>query len=164
MRKHAVVLVHLLVLAIPSAFLLSFFLQERSNADASGFRAEVASKGIGTSESSPASPVVVILEYATADKLLFSGVETFVSLTVVLSGKCFTAYTAHKGAFVGMRSQMRPKIISTCEAFGAEVALKGCRVLLSPFRVRSIARLVGIGPRRISKVQDVVTVWDARSR
>lgn len=46
------------------------------------------------------------------------------AFSVVLARECFAAYGAHKRSFVGMRSQVRTKIISACKPLRTEITLK----------------------------------------
>ena len=52
------------------------------------------------------------------------------ALAVVLTGEGLAADCADEGAFVGVGSEMRAQVVSTGEAFRAQVALKCCGVFL----------------------------------
>jgi hypothetical protein len=67
----------------------------------------VATESISTSESSAATPVVVVFEVTAADKLLLAGVKAFVSFSIMLTRERFTAHAAHERTLVGMGAQMR---------------------------------------------------------
>lgn len=77
------------------------------------------------------------------------------TLAVVLAGKGFPADGADKGPLVGVGAQVRAKVVGAREAFGAEVTLKRCWVLLDA--------LVGAGSRGargVGEFKDVITIGD----
>lgn len=67
-------------------------------------------------------------------KVLFlsnsSIMNVFMSLTVVLAGKCFAANAADEGTLVCMGAQMRPEVVGAGEPLRTESALESCRMLL----------------------------------
>lgn len=103
----------------------------------------MATKSISTSEPPAATPVAVVLEIATADKLLFTRMQAFVSLPVVLAGKCFTADTANKWTLIGVSAQMRTQVVGSCEAFRAQITLESGWVLLRALWVGAITGIAG---------------------
>lgn len=127
--EHARAVGHLL-LAVPAAFFLRFFLEQRADADAASFRAEMAAESVGAGEASPAAPVVAVFEVAAADELLLAGVQAFVALAVVLARECLAAHAADEGALVCVRAQMRPEVVGAGEALRTQSTLEGCWVLL----------------------------------
>lgn len=76
------------------------------------------------------------------------------AFAVVLTGKGFAANRADKGALVSMRSQMGAEVVGSCEAFGAECALKICRMFYTAVGASSG------GPIGIGEFEDVVAVGD----
>jgi hypothetical protein len=101
LRIHAIVH-RLLVLRLPSAFLLRFFLEKRPYADATGLGPKVTSQGVRTRKSSSTAPVVIVLEDATTHKFLFSGMQTLMPLPIVLASECLSAHVADERTFIGM--------------------------------------------------------------
>jgi hypothetical protein len=152
---NAVAVVHLLVL-VPATLLLCLLLEQRSDAYTTSLRSEVTTEGISTGKPSPATPATVILEHSTADELLLPGVETLMSLSIMLAGKRFSANTAYKRTLVGMSTQMRTKIISSSESFRTKRTLESCWVLLGALGTRAIANLGR--SRWVCQIQDVITV------
>ena len=134
-RVHAVAIVQLLVLSIPTALLLRLLFKQGTNAYSTSFGPEVTPKSICTSESPATTPIVAILEMASANKLFLAGVQAFVSLPVVLAGKSFSTNAAHKRTLIRVRAQMRAKIVRPSEALRAKSTLKCCGVLLCALRV-----------------------------
>lgn len=166
MLDHAVTIVHGLLLLCLPALLLGLLLEQRADADAARFRAEMPAEGVGASKAAAATPVIIVLEDAAADKLLLSAVEALVPLAIVLAGKGFAADGADKGTLVRVSSQMGAQVVGAREALGAEGALEGCRMFLRALgtvvlRARRVNRA---RPRWIGKVEDVVAMRHARRR
>jgi len=66
----------------------------------------VSSESVGARETAPATPLVPVLEYATADKLFLASVKTLMALAVVLTGERFAADVADEWALVGVSAQV----------------------------------------------------------
>jgi hypothetical protein len=63
------------VLLVPQPLPLDvLFVQQRLDADAPSFRAEMAAEGVGASEAPAAAPLSALLQLALADKLLLARV------------------------------------------------------------------------------------------
>jgi hypothetical protein len=114
--EHAITVVHLL-LAVPSTLLLRLLLEQGADADATGFGTEMATQGVSSGKSSPAAPVVAVFQVAAAHKLLLARVQPLVSLSVVLTGECFTAYAADEWALICVGTKMRSEVVRPGEAF-----------------------------------------------
>ena len=119
----------------------------------------MAPQGVGAREASAAAPVAARAELAAADEFFFARVEPFVAFAVVLAREGFAADGADKGAFVGVGAEVGAKVIGAGEAFGAEVALEGCRVFLDAL-FRSGSGRSG----RVREFEDVIPVGDGRGR
>jgi hypothetical protein len=146
------------------AALQRFLIQERFDADAASFRSEMATKGVRTSKSATATPVVTVLQLAPTDELLLSRMQAFVALAVMLSRESFAAMTANKRALIGMGSQVRSKIVCARETLWAQAALESGWMLLSLPYTSTFIGVVGCRATRVGKVQYVVAVWYARCR
>ena len=84
--------------------------------------------------------MTVVLEITAANKLLFAGVQTFVSFPVVLASKGLAANAAYKGTFIGMGAKMRPQVVGTCESLRTQSTLKSSWVLLGTLGASTLAR------------------------
>lgn len=157
--EHAVTIGHLLLLTIPTTFLLRLFFEQGAYADATSFRSEMATKCICTSEPPTATPMTVVLEVTAAHKLLLARMKAFVSFSIVLASECFTANAAHKWTLISVSAQMRTQIIGACETLRTQGALESCRMFLRTLWVRAVGR-VGRS-RGVGKIQNIVAVGDA---
>jgi hypothetical protein len=59
-------------------------------------------KSVGAGEPPAATPVVAVLQVATANELFLSRVQTFMTFTVVLARKSLATNAANKRPFVGV--------------------------------------------------------------
>jgi hypothetical protein len=84
----------------------SLFIHERFDANTAGLAAEVPTKCVSTCKSPAAAPAVGVLELALANELLFTRVQAFMTLAIVLTSKCFATNTADKGALICMGTKM----------------------------------------------------------
>lgn len=156
--KHAIAIVHLLVLPIPFALFACLLLQQGPNAYTASFRSEVAAQSVSAGKAPPTTPAAAILEIAATHKLFLARVQPLVSLAVVLTGKGFAANTADKGTLVRVRAQMRPEVVCSSKALRTQRALKRGGVLLRALRIRAVGRC---GPRGVGQIQDVVAIGHA---
>jgi hypothetical protein len=83
-----------------AALLQGLFFHERLDAEAAGFAAKVPAQGVGARKTTTAAPLVTVLELTTADKLLLTTVESFMSLTVVLACESFATVTTDERTFI----------------------------------------------------------------
>jgi hypothetical protein len=82
------------------------------------------------------------------------------TFTVVLASKCFAADRADEGTLVRVGAKMGSKVVGTCEALRAEVALEGSRVFLNASRVgRGRTRALWIG-----EIENIITIGNGRRR
>ena len=91
------------------------FVQERFDADAACFAAEMAAQSVGACEAATAAPVTAAGEFASADEFLFTGVETLVPFAVVLARKGLAADGADEGSLVGVGSKVASEVVGACE-------------------------------------------------
>lgn len=82
------------------------------------------SQSISSSESSPATPLRRTLQHTATNKFLLPTMQAFVSFAIVLARESFLADGADERSFIRVCAQMRAEIVSSCETFGAESALK----------------------------------------
>ena len=79
------------------------------------------------------------------------------AFAIVLTGKRFAADGADERTFVRVGAEMGAEVIGAGKAFGAEVALKGCRVFLDAlFCSRSR------GPGWVRQFKDIISIGDGR--
>jgi hypothetical protein len=135
--EHAIIAVHRL-LAIPTALLLRFFLEQGTDTDATGFRTEMSSKSISTSKSPATAPIVTVFQVTAANKFLLARMQSLMSLAIMLAGECFAADTAYEWTLIGVSAQVRPQIVSSREAFWTQIALKCRGMLLRPLGIGAI--------------------------
>ena len=81
-----------------------FLVEERFDAHAASFRAEVAAQSVCAGEASSTTPLGAGLESAFADEFLLAGVQAFVAFAVVLAREGFAADGADKWSLVGVRA------------------------------------------------------------
>ena len=115
----------------------------------------MAPERIGTREPSATTPVATGTELAFADEFFLTAVQAFVALAVMLTCKRLTTDGAHKGPLIGMRAQVRAKVVRACKAFGTERALEGGRVFLN-----SLVCARGGRPVRVGQFEDVIASGD----
>jgi hypothetical protein len=90
----------------------------------------MATKCISSGKTPTTSPLASGFQVTLADKFLLARVQTFVSLSIMLSGKCLPADRANEWPLVSMGSQVRSQVVSSGEPLGAESALEGSRMFL----------------------------------
>ncbi len=154
---HALAHIHLLVK--DSLPLHRILVQKRLDADSARLAAEMATKSVRAREAAPATTAPACAQFTFANKLLLAAVQAFVALAVVLTRKCFPANGTYKGALVSVSAQVGAKVVCTCEALGAEVALEGGRVFLDALVCARDSRAGGVG-----EFEDVVAIRDGRGR
>lgn len=106
------------------------------------------SESVGASETAVAAPVSALLEIAFAYELLLAGVQTFVTLAIVLTCESLATDCAHEWSLICMCAEVRSQVISTSKSLRTEGTLESSWVLLrSAFSVlSSCCRLmVGVG-------------------
>jgi hypothetical protein len=97
------------------------------------FTPEVSAKNIDACETTTTTPVAAIFEATTADKLLFTRVQSLVALAIVLPSKSFTTVAADKWTLVSVGAKMAAEVVCTCESLRAEAALERSRMILRAF-------------------------------
>lgn len=115
----------------------------------------MTAQGVGAGEPAAAAPVAACAELAAADEFLLAAVEAFVPFAVVLAREGLAADGADEGPFVSVRAEVGAEVVSTCEPFGAQVALEGCGVFL-----HTLLRTGSWWSARIGEFEDIVTIGD----
>lgn len=115
----------------------SFFVEERFDTYPSCFGTEMAAEGICTSEPATAAPLSALLQLSFANKFFLSGVQSFVTFSIVLTSKCFPTYSTNEGTFVGVSTQVRAKVVCSSETLWTKRALECCGMFLNSFGIAS---------------------------
>lgn len=115
--------------------LLRFFIQQWPDADATGLRPEMTAQGVGTSETATAAPLSAPREIPATDKFLFPGMQTLMSLPIVLARKGFAADGAHKRSLIGMGPQVGAQVVRPRKALRTKMTLESGRMFLHPFGI-----------------------------
>jgi hypothetical protein len=96
------------------------------------------------------------LEYTAADEFLLAAVQTLVTFPIVLASKRFAADGADKRTLVGVRAQVRSKVVRSSKTFRTQAALVGGRMLLDALGATSIGAICRRSSR-IGEIEYVVT-------
>lgn len=104
-RHESLRILHLLLclffLPLPLA-LSSLLVEQRPDAYATCFGAEMAAKSVCAGESATAAPLFAGRERSLANEFLFARMQTFVAFAIVLARKGFATDSADKRSFVGV--------------------------------------------------------------
>ncbi len=115
------------------------------------------SQRIRTRESASATPRSAGAKFTFANEFLLPRVQSLVSFTVMLAGKCFSTDSANKGPFVCMRAKVAAEVICTGKSFWAKVALECSGVFLN-----TLVSAGGCGASRVGEFENVITVGNSR--